>query len=72
MMQQLRWRNSDILSSPTVVEVTEVPGVEEEMCPEQVPETAFTRSEGQRGVEVQAPRPIRLSPQIITWKHRGA
>ena len=54
----------------TVVEVAEVPGVEEEVCPEQVPKAPLPRSEGERGVEVQPPRPIRLPAQVVPWNTR--
>lgn len=45
----------------TVVEVTEVSCVEEEVCPEQFSEPSSSRSERERAVEVEATRPVRLS-----------
>lgn len=50
---------------PTIVQVTEVSRVEEEVCSEQVSEAPPAWSEGQRGVEVEAPSPVGLSSQVV-------
>lgn len=57
-----------ILNSPgfTVVEVAEVARVEEEVRSEKLPEAALARPEGQRGVQVQAAGPVRLSAQVVS------
>lgn len=50
----------------TIVEVTKVPSVEEEVHPEEVPEAPPARSEGQRGVGVKASSPVGLPSQVVT------
>lgn len=54
-------------SSPglTIVEVAEVSCVEKKVSPEEFPEAALARPEGQRGVQVQAAGPVRLSAQVV-------
>lgn len=56
---------------PTVVEVAQVPSIEEEVCPEEVSEAAPARTEGQRSVEVEPACPVCLSPQVVTCSNTG-
>lgn len=49
----------------TVVEVAEVSRVEKKVSPEELPEAALARPEGQRRVQVQAAGPVRLSAQVV-------
>lgn len=58
--------SSHTFSPPTIVEVAEVAGVEEEMCSEKVSDAAFAWSKGQGGVEVQATCPVCLATKIVT------
>lgn len=51
----------------TVVEVAEVPGVEEKVGSEKLPEAALARPERERGVQVQAAGPVRLPAQVVSW-----
>lgn len=49
----------------TIVEVTQVSGIEEEMCPEKVSKSASAWPEWKRGVQMNPPSPIRLSTEVI-------
>lgn len=49
----------------TIVEVTQVSGIEEEMCPEKVSEAASPWPEWKRGVQMKPPSPIRLPTEVI-------
>lgn len=49
----------------TIVEVTQVSGVEEEMCPEKVSKTTSAWPEWKRGVQMNPPSPIRLPTEVI-------
>jgi hypothetical protein len=50
----------------TIVEVAEVPCVEEEMGSEKLSKAALPWPERQRGVQVQATSPVRLPAQVIS------
>lgn len=56
----------------TVVEVAEVPRIQEEVGPEEVAEATPTGSEGQRGVEVQTSSPVALPSQVVSCHIRTA
>ena len=62
-LQTLRSRGQE--AGPTVVQVAEVPSVEEEVSPEEVSEPPPAWPEGQGGVEVQATGPVGLSSQEV-------
>lgn len=49
----------------TIVEVAEISRVEKKVSPEELPKAALARPEGQRGVQVQAAGPVRLSAQVV-------
>lgn len=49
----------------TIVEVTQVSGIEEEMCPEKVSEAASAWPEWKRGVQMKPPSPVRLPTEVI-------
>lgn len=75
MHNSVRLANSTALvpseySPLTVVEVAEVPSVQEEVRPEEVSEATPARSEGQWGVEVQTPSPVALPSQVISCHTR--
>ncbi len=57
---------SSCLQRLTIVEVTKVSGIEEEVCSEEVTEAPSAWSEGQRRVEVEASSPVGLSSQVVT------
>lgn len=50
----------------TIVEVTQIPGIEEEVRPEEVTKAPFAWPEGQGGVEMEPPSPVRLATQVVT------
>lgn len=49
----------------TIVEVAEVSRVEKKVCSEELSEAALAGPERQRGVQVQAAGPERLSAQVV-------
>lgn len=50
----------------TVVEIAEIPRVEEEVCSEEFSEAALAWPERQGGVQVQAAGPVRFSAQVVS------
>ena len=62
----MRWTPSPEQPGLTVVEVAEVPCVEEEVGSEKLSKAALAWPERERGVQVQAAGPVRLSAQVVS------
>ena len=54
------------LNVPTIVEVTQIPGIEEKVCSEEVTKAPLAWSEGEGGVEMETPSPVGLPSQVVT------
>ena len=54
------------LNVPTIVEVTQIPGIEEEVRSEEVTEAPLAWSEGEGRVEMETPSPVGLPSQVVT------